>query len=218
MTRKGWRREIVRRGWVWRFSAVAAALVLGQGSAPAIELTPALTEMYAMVSMPPPADDSIIVCYSFGCKRRLQLDLTDADRKRLTDIVTAGRASPEAERKALAQAMVWFDRRVGPVAGTTRRIARASGFNGGEASNFDCFDTTRNTSSLFLILQEWGLLRHHAVSDPRYRGNIFFGQFPHNTAVVIERASRREWAIDMWTRAFAEPPDVMPIEQWLSER
>ena len=53
--------------------------------------------------------------------------------------------------------MVWFDRRVGPVAGTTRRIARASGFNGGEASNFDCFDTTRNTSSLFLILRGVGI-------------------------------------------------------------
>jgi hypothetical protein len=183
-----------------------------------MELTPALTEMYAMVSMPPPADDRMIVCYSFGCKRRTMLELTDADRKRLTDILAAGQASPEAERRALAQAVVWFDRRVGPIAGTSRRIARASGFNGGEANNFDCFDTTRNISSLLLILQEWGLLRHHGVGDPRYRGNIFFGQLPHNTAVVVERASRHEWAVDMWTRAFAEPPDVMPVEQWLSER
>jgi hypothetical protein len=207
----------VLRGWLWALTE-AAALVLGQASAPAMELSYALTEMYAMVSMQPPADDRMIVCYSFGCKRRLVLDLTDTDREHLTVILAAGRASPEAERKALQQAIVWFDRRVGPIAGTTRRVARASGLNGGETNNFDCFDTTRNTSSLLLILQEWGVLRHHTVGDPHYRGNIFFGQLPHNTAVVVERASRREWALDMWTHAYAELPDVMPAERWQSER
>jgi hypothetical protein len=199
-------------------STVVAALVLGVLPARAIELSPALSDMYAMVSMPPPAANRTIVCYSFGCKQRVMLDLTAADRKRLTEILAAGRASPEAERKALAQAVVWFDHRMGPIIGTSKRVARANGINGTQANNFDCFDTTRNTSSLFLILQDWGLLRHHAVGDPRYRGNVLFGQLPHNTAVVVERTSRREWAVDMWTHAFAELPDVMPVEQWQSER
>ena len=70
--------------------------------------------------------------------------------------------------------------------------------------NFDCFDTTRNAASLLLILQEWGLIRHHTVGDPRYRGNFLFGQTPHNTAILIERASRRQWVVDMWPRAYAE--------------
>ena len=38
--------------------------------------------------------------------------------------------------------------------------------------NFDCFDTTRNAASLLLVLREWGLLRHHTVADPRFRGNL----------------------------------------------
>ena len=201
---------------------VAAVLVAtfagAPARAPALELSPALSDMYNMVSMPPPSDARMVVCYSFGCKRRTMLDLTVTDRKRLADIMVAGRASPEAERRALAQAVIWFDRRVGPMTGTSRRIARASGLNGREAENFDCFDTTRNTSSLFLILQNWGLLRHHSVGDPRYRGTFVFGQMPHNTAVVVERASRREWAVDMWTHAFAEAPDVMTVERWKSER
>jgi hypothetical protein len=150
--------------------------------------------MYALVAMPPPANDRMIVCYAFGCKRRLMLDFTAADKKRLAEILATGRASPEAQRKALAQAVVWFDRRVGPIIGTSRRIAYADGISSTPAYNFDCFDTTRNTASLFLVLQDWGLLRHHVVGDPRYRGNIFLGQTPHNTAVVTERASRRDWA------------------------
>ena len=117
------------------------------------ELSHALSEMYALVAMPPPANDRMIVCYAFGCKRRMILDFTDADKKRLSDTLATGRASPEAERKALAQAVVWFDRRVGPIIGTSRRIAYANGISSTAAYNFDCFDTTRNTASLFLVLQ-----------------------------------------------------------------
>jgi hypothetical protein len=208
--------EIVRRFLVAAIVAISG--LLGLARAQAIELTPALTAMYALVGMPPPAGNRMVVCSGFGCKQRMMLDFTAADRKRLSDILATGRASPEAERKALAQAVVWFDRRVGPIIGTSGRVARANGVTGTQANNFDCFDTTRNTASLILILQEWGLLRHHLVGDPRYRGNIFFGQTPHNTAVLVDRATQREWALDMWTRAYAELPDVMPVEQWLSER
>jgi hypothetical protein len=215
------REEIVRR--LMFTIAVATIGAAGFGSATlgpvrAIELSHALSEMYALVAMPPPANDRMIVCYAFGCKRRMMLDFTDADKKRLSEILATGRASPEAERKALAQAVVWFDRRVGPITGTSRRVAYANGISSTAAYNFDCFDTTRNTASLFLVLQDWGLLRHHVVGDPRYRGNIFLGQTPHNTAVVTERASRRDWAVDLWPHAYAEPPDVMPVEQWLSSR
>jgi hypothetical protein len=76
----------------------------------------------------------------------------------------------------------------------------------------------RNTLSLLLVLREWGLLRHHAVGSPRFRGSILLGQTPHNTAVLRERASGREWAVDMWTRAYGELPDVMTLEQWLREK
>jgi len=214
---------MLSEGFVRRTSDVGSAIVgallmLAAMPGHAIELSPALSDMYAMVSMPPPALNRMIVCYAFGCKQRVMLDLTAADRKRLAEILATGRASPEAERKALGQAIVWFDRRVGPMIGTSNRVARASGLNGTQANNFDCFDTTRNTSSLFLILRDWGLLRHHNIGDPRYRGNMLLGQFPHNTAIVVERANGREWAVDMWTHAFAEMPDVMPAEQWQSQR
>ena len=198
-------------------AAVAAFVMLGAGAAPAIELSYALTRLYIDLSVPPPTAEQMMVCYGFSCRRRMILEFTDADRKWLTNILKPGGASPEAERKAVQQAVVWFERRVGPIIGTSRRVARADFRNFDDAHNFDCFDTTRNAASLLLVLQEWGLLRHHTVGDPRYRGNILFGQTPHNTAVLIERASRRGWVVDSWTRGYAEAPDVMTIEQWLTE-
>lgn len=199
---------------------LAAALFAGcawmqPGNASSI--TPELAELYTSVSINPPSASEMTVCYGFVCRRRATLDFSDADRKALAQILSAGKASPAAERAAVQKAVVWFDKRMGPVIGTTTRVARADIRNRADASNYDCWDSTRNVSSFLLVLQEWGLLKHHTVGNPRYRGNIFAMQLPHNTAVLMETASRVEWVVDMWTTRYAQPPDVMLVEQWLKE-
>ena len=197
--------------------SLAAVLVLGSARADAIELSEDLSYLYTSMSMHPPTAERMTVCYGFGCRRRVIWDFTAGDRKALTDILAKGRATGEAERKAVQQAVVWFDRRMGPVIGTNKRIARADFRHFADQYNYDCFDTTRNTASLLLVMQDWGLLRHHSVGTPRFRGKFFLGQTPHNTAVLTEKASGRDWVVDMWTRAYAELPDVMTVEQWMTE-
>jgi hypothetical protein len=194
---------------------IVALLPLSAAPASAIEISPAIAQMYSTVSAPPPTAERMLVCYGFECRLRMMLDFTSADRNKVIEIMATGRASPGAERKAVQQVVLWFDRRVGPIIGTDKRVARADFRNFADGQNFDCFDTTRNTVSLLLILQEWGLLHHHHDVDPRYRGNFLVGQLPHNTAVLIERANGREWVVDMWTRGYAELPDVMPVGDWL---
>ena len=124
-----------------------------------------------------------------------------------------GRASAAEERKAIQQVFVWFDHRVAREVGTNKRVANADVRAFDADHNFDCWDTTRNAASLLLVLQEWGLLRHHRVADPRYRGNIFIGQLPHNTAVLRETAAGgTSWVVDMWTTSFGQVPDVMTLD------
>ena len=107
------------------------------------------------------------VCYGFVCRRREILDFTAGDRSAITQIMAAGRASAAAERAAVQKVVVWFDRRMGPILGTNKRVAKADFRYFDDKHNYDCWDTTRNTTSLLLVLQEWGLLKHHAIGDPR---------------------------------------------------
>jgi hypothetical protein len=197
--------------------ALAAVLATAAGAADAMELSEELSYLFTSVSIHPPTAERMTVCYGFGCRRRMIWDITAGDRKALTDLLAKGRASAEAERKAVQQAVVWFDRRVGPIIGTDKRIARADFRYFADKHNYDCFDTTRNTASLLLVMQSWGVLRHHTVGIPRFRGKFFLGQTPHNTAVLTETATRQDWVVDMWTRAYAELPDVMTVEQWMTE-
>jgi hypothetical protein len=203
-----------------RLLAAAATLFAAQavdGRAMAVELSPGIAQLYTSVSIYPPSAKSMTVCYGFVCRRREPLDFTSADRGTLTRILVAGRSSAAAERRAVQKAVVWFDRRMGPILGTDKRVARADFRAGDDKHNFDCWDTTRNVTSLLLVLQDWGLLKFHTVGNPHYRGNALVLQTPHNTAVLVERATHVEWVVDMWPRGYAQLPDVMPLDRWIKE-
>jgi len=200
----------------------AAALVLMCGVLVAPQGVPAsydaiVRDVYDRQSINPPSATGMTVCYGFGCRRRHEIDFEGPDKKALEAIIAAGKASPEAERAAVAKAVGWFDRRVGPVIGTARRVVRADFRHLDDAHNFDCHDTSTNVTSLLLLLAKWNLLRHHTVGETRFRGNILVGQTPHNTAVLIATGTGQAWSIDMWTTTFGAPAEVMPIERWLQE-
>ena len=196
---------------------VVVAVFFGAIPAKAVELSSAIAYLYSSVSIYPPSANSMTVCYGFVCRRREILDFTAADRSAITQIMAAGRASAAAERAAVQKVVVWFDRRMGPILGTNKRVAKADFRYFDDKHNYDCWDTTRNTTSLLLVLREWGLLKHHAIGDPHYRGNTLVLQTPHNTAVLVERATKVEWVVDLWPRGYLQPPDVMPVQQWVKE-
>lgn len=200
--------------------ALAALALFGliQASpAGAIEMSREVAELYTSVSIYPPNAGSMTVCYGFVCRRRHIFDFTTADRAALVKIMVAGKASAAAERAAVQKAVIWWDRRVGPVLGTDKRIANADFRYFDDKHNFDCWDTTRNVTSLLLIMQDWGMFKHHSVGNPHYRGNALVLQTPHNTAVLRDRATGTDWTVDMWTQAYGQPPAVMPVTQWAKE-
>ena len=101
------------------------ALAQSYRSASAAELSPGIAQLYTSVSIFPPSAARMTVCYGFVCRRRYILDFTPGDRAALTQIMNAGKASAAAERAALQQAVVWWDKRLGPILGTNKRVAKA---------------------------------------------------------------------------------------------
>jgi hypothetical protein len=172
-----------------------------------------IDEAYASVSLLPPTTRLVIVCHDFGCAQRTPVGLSAGDLATLSSLLAPGRASAEAERRAIAAAGAWFDRRVGPAAGTTHRVARANGL-GSQIGQMDCIDTSRNSTSLLLILEQMHLLRHHKVEGPEARGFLLDGRGPHATAVLTDIHTGKQWAVDSWTHKYGERPDVIPLEVW----
>src|SRR5215469_7125916 len=109
--------------WGRTFILAAAGLCAAAGGASALTIS----ETYASVSLSPPSPRLVVICHDFGCRERTPVGLSAGDIAKLSSLLAAGRVSAEAERRAVAAAEAWFDRRVGPAAGTTHRVARATG-------------------------------------------------------------------------------------------
>jgi hypothetical protein len=193
------------------FALIANALV---GPAAAAGVDASIADRFASFSLPTPTPTSVIVCHGFGCRFRTPIVLSAADDAKLSQFLNAGRASAEAERKAVAQAVAWFERRVAPEAGTVSAKAYATGPLDAQPSQFDCIDASTNTTTALLVLSELGLLKYHRLVAPVSR-NPFLGLgVIHTTAVLVELRDGREWAIDSWVRNNGEPPDVLPLKTW----
>jgi hypothetical protein len=186
---------------------------LGASLSPVSAIT--IDEAYSSVSLSPPTTRLVVVCHDFGCAQRTPVGLSAGDLATLSSLLAPGRASAEAERRAVAAAEAWFDRRVGPAAGTTHRVARANGPGGAnQVGQMDCIDTSRNSTSLLLILQQLHLLHHHKVEAPEARGFLLDGRGPHATAVLTDIHTGKQWAVDSWTHKYGEKPDVIPLDVW----
>src|SRR5258705_10373980 len=186
---------------------VLLATLFGAPAAKAVEMSSAIAYLYSSVSIYPPSAQSMTVCYGFVCRRREILGFTSGDRSAITQIMAAGRASAAAERAAVQKVVVWVDRRMGPILGTEKRVAKADFRYFDDKHNYDCWDTTRNTTSLLLVLREWGLLRFHVMGDPHYRGNTLVLQKPHNTAVPGDSPNKIQMGLCTWPDRYSGPPE-----------
>ena len=198
------------------FLAVFGLIVMGTPGV-ALELDAGVVQTLEQLALPVPDPANPVVCHGFGCAYRTPILLRNADKGQIKKLFGAAAGkSPEGERKALAATMAWFEKRVAAEAGTAAAKARAGLGHAGDPSQFDCLDKTSNTVGVLAILIQMGLLRHHVVDAPVSRGFII-GGLPHTTAVVRERKSGQQWAVDGWTHNNGELPDVLPLEQWRTQ-
>jgi hypothetical protein len=197
------------------FAMVLVALLMAWGPAVGHEVDPAVMAMFREWSITPPSPSGVFICHGFGCDFRTEIGLAGSDRAQMSAIMASGSASAEAERVAIGRTEAWFERRIAPITGTAKRVARAGALifgTGNRAQQFDCIDTTNNTNSLLLILDQLKLLRHHTIAAPAFR--FLFTEGPHNTAVIKDRRTNELWTVDPWTHKGSEVPDIWPLEKW----
>ncbi len=193
-------------------AAVVTVLMAGPAAAGQDDVAAAA---YGGLSLSAPTTSALTVCHGFGCQYRAELGLTSADQAALKKLLAAGGGSAAKERQAVAAAGAWFDKRIAQVAGTVGHVARANREYMYDKRQFDCIDTSRNTTSLLLLLQELGLLRHHTVAAPEARGHIFDFRALHATAVLVDKETGVKWSIDAWTRAYGQAPEIMTLDRWM---
>jgi len=173
------------------------------------------TAFLEQLSLDPEPAQILTVCHGFGCTYRDPFTLTPKRIAALRRVLGQPRSARE-EREAIGRAVAWFDREGGRVASTVGRIAYASASTRSGPGQMDCIDLTANVTELLLVLERNQLLKFHRLGEQVSRGFIIDGRRPHTTPVILETAENREWAVDSWTKAYGELPDIMMIAEWRS--
>jgi hypothetical protein len=165
----------------------------------------------------PPSSDRIVACHGYGCTRRATLAIDPVWFARISAAMRAGRASPAAERKALATVIRLYTASISRQLGGEPDAPKSPPSRSGEHGQMDCLDVSANTTSLLLVLKEQGLVIHHDVEGAASRGVFLDGRYPHTTAVISEAGSGTAWAVDPWSQAPGGNPEIIPLALWKQE-
>lgn len=164
-----------------------------------------------------PKTAKIYICHGFGCAYKTPIDYSSSDLNKLDRIFASGKSSAAAERKAIGRAVQWQERRVAAQAGSHTDAGGFDISNAGVRGQMDCIDESTNTTSLLLLAEKHGFLKHHRVSSPVARGIFLDLRYPHATATVTEKTTGRVYAIDSWVRGNGQKPDILPLETWMEQ-
>jgi hypothetical protein len=172
----------------------------------------------------PPRLDTVTVCHAYGCKAQTRFTFTENDIVELRALMArVPRAdAPAEERRALAYAIAWMERRVAPTAGTASDRTSIDLRGSGDPSQLDCVDEATNTTSYLLVLAANGLIKYHTVEGTMSKENLAKGvatlnpvkYWPHWTAVLKENKSGQRYAVDSWLFDNGENPAVVKVEDW----
>lgn len=173
------------------------------------------TAWYGEQNGVPPKTSKIFICHGFGCNLKTAVRFSPGDIEELRGILAEGEGSASQERIAIAKAVQWQEKRVGPIVGSDKDIGGLDMRNANVPGQMDCIDESTNTTSLLLVAEENGMLTHHRVGRPVARGFLLDGRYPHATASIIEFDTGTAYAVDSWPQANAEKPDVILLSTWM---
>jgi hypothetical protein len=195
-------------------SMVVAALVAGCTH----ERTGSVDRHFADFKSREPKGNTVYVCHAYGCKLQTRFRFTDADVAELSKLMETTRIADTAheERRAVAYAIGWMERRVGDVIGTSADRPGMDFAASGDPTQQDCVDEATNSTSYLMVLAHNKLLRHHAVGTPFAKENLLRGisGWPHWTAVLRESATGTRWAVDSWIFKNGENPAIVEADKW----
>ena len=166
---------------------------------------------------PPSAEPSPVqfeVCYQHTCKEVAEVSFSAEEWLEIKSLFEPVPASAAEERERIARAISRLEVIVGQKINTFDD--KGGNLQGWAADSYqmDCVDESTNTTTYLTMMLRDGLLKWHKIEDRKTRGFLFFGGWPHTTAVIKDKETAKEWVVDSWFYDNGVPPVIMPLKEW----
>jgi hypothetical protein len=165
-----------------------------------------------------PEKNRIFVCSAYGCRTQTEFKFTQADIAKLRSLMAEPKrgAGAAEERLRIARTLAWMEKRVGDTVGTSADRPGDDWYGGGDPTQMDCVDVATNLTSYLLVLDNNGLIKHHAVGSVYVKEDIRkgFSGWTHYAAVIVEGQTKQKYAVDGWKLASGIEPEIVEVEKW----
>jgi hypothetical protein len=167
---------------------------------------------------PSPTLEDFTVCQGYGCRIQKHIRLEPSVWEEVAGIFDPNPKSAAKERERLGHAIALLEVKIGEAIGASTDRAAAETFSTG-SDQLDCIDETVNTTTYLRLLTLHGLMRWHVIGTPDQRGWLLshlFGStdFITNTAVIVEKETGTEFAVDSYFYPNGRPPIIIPLTEW----
>jgi hypothetical protein len=152
------------------------------------------------------------VCHEGTCTEVDTVGITPSQWRRVEAVFRPPARNAAEERHRIARAIALMEKIVGPYTHTAGdKPGDVAGL--GEYGQMDCIDEATNTTTYLTMMARAGLLRFHNVEATSTRlPNLW--TWPHTTAVIRDRATGIDYAVDSWFGANGDPPAILPLSVW----
>ena len=161
--------------------------------------------------------DEFVMCHGYNCTVQTYAWFTPKQWKSIKREFKKKSKTPEIERQKIANVIAKMEKYSSHLIGTEEDLAKAPIFKESDYE-LDCIDETVNTSKFLGFLIEAGLLKHHTLGRPAYRGIGSNLMYPHNTATIVENDTGVIYAVDSYVYENAKRPDIRLLDEWLTTR
>ncbi len=152
-------------------------------------------------------------CHGYGCQSRTAIELNEKEWRDIVKPMTEPSKSAAEEQTRIKTTIANFENAIGALAGTGEDIRGT--FKKTGTYQLDCVDESTNTTVYLSLLEQHGLLKHHAIMSPTSRMPIInAGRWPHQTAVIRENTNGKNYVVDSWFHNNGIPPEIIPLETW----
>jgi len=187
------------------------ALLLTSGCAN--QLYGSLPDYMQSKKLSAPSAEKFPHCQNYDCAVVKNVVLNKSEWKTIEKAFGGKAKSAEQEREKIAKTIGVFEQVVGKVTNTEHD--REGTFLQTGDGQLDCVDESTNTTVYMMLLKQRGLLPFHEIEQPQVRYPILSGRgWMHQTAVITEKKTGAQFAIDSWYEDNGRPAYVVPLEEW----
>ena len=177
-------------------SAPAATVVAVSNPIPLAKFADmeAIRDHFSQFQVKIPVERRLRICSAYGCRSQAEVTLSADSIAEFRKLYAEKVSDAQTERHFFRTAIARIEAATAKAAGVQNDRPSLDFSGSGDPGQLDCVDEATNSTSFLLVLGTYGMVKHHTVRKPIWKGGLT--KWTHYAALIKDNKTGVEYAID----------------------